>query len=48
MHQALTERVVERLESDEAIRVEVEGLVERIVRGDLDPYTAAARVMERL
>ena len=48
LHQALTGRLVERLDRDDAIRAEVDELVDGIAAGDLDPYTAAARLIDRL
>jgi len=48
LHQALTERLVERLGHDDVIRAEVDELVDGIAAGDLDPYTAAARLIDRL
>ena len=47
LQQALTEHLVERLEGDDVIRAEVNELVEGIASGDVDPYSAAARIMDR-
>jgi hypothetical protein len=43
----LTEHLVERLEGDDVIRAEVNELVEGIASGDVDPYSAAARIVDR-
>ena len=47
LHQALTECVVQRLDRDDDIRAEVDELVEGIAGGEVDPYTAAARIIDR-
>ena len=47
LHQALTECVVQRLDRDDNIRAEVDELVEGIAGGEVDPYTAAARIIDR-
>ena len=47
LHQALTECVVQRLDRDDDIRAEVDELVEGIADGEVDPYTAAARIIDR-
>ena len=39
LHQALTDRLVERLDRDPEIRAEVEALVNRIASGEIDQYT---------
>ncbi len=47
LHQALTECVAQRLDRDDDIRAEVDELVEGIAGGEVDPYTAAARIIDR-
>ena len=48
LHQALTRQLVERLEADDEMRSQVGDWVDRIARGEVDPYTAAHHIMEQV
>lgn len=48
LRQALTERFLEQVDSATGARRVVVDAVERIATGDVDPYTAAALVMEQM
>ena len=47
LREALSHQFVSRLERHEEIRAAIEDAVQRITRRDVDPYTAAAEIMER-
>ena len=52
MHFRLTELLqytfIQRLEKQEHSRILVRDAVERVAKGEVDPYTAAADIMERV